>query len=123
MKIGKNGFTLIEVLVALSILALGLAAASRVSTTSSDASQALRDRQLALWIAEDQLSWLRAARTWPEVGITNGTRQMAGIDFAWRMQVTATAATPFRRIEVSVSPPAPVDAAALVQLVGYLERP
>lgn len=97
-----RGFTLIEVLVALAVLAVALAAALRVGETGAGAFTAVRLRLLADWVAADVLAELRARRQWPAVGVTEGRAQQAGIALRWRQTVTETANPQFRRVAVSV---------------------
>jgi general secretion pathway protein I len=97
-----GGFTLIEVLVALAVLAISLGAALRVGESSASVFAAARSRLLAEWVAADQLAELRARRLWPEIGVTEGNANEAGVEFHWRQTVAATANLQFRRIAVFV---------------------
>lgn len=118
-----RGFTLLEILIALVILALGLAAASRVGSNATDHAGALRDRQLAAWVAENRAAWLHASRDWPEPGNSTGNSRMAGRDFLWEQQTTAVAQDRFRRVELRVRAGEAADGAVLAHFVGYLEHP
>ena len=102
MRRRLRAFTLIEVLVALAVLAISLAAALRVGETGTSAFTAVRLRLLADWVASDCLAELRARREWPPVGVTEGNAQQAGIAFRWRQSVTETANPQFRRVAVTV---------------------
>ena len=63
-RAGNSGFTLLEVMVALVILAVALAAAMRASSMSLDSGFALKQRALAGWVAEDRLAGLMAKPPW-----------------------------------------------------------
>ncbi len=117
----QRGFTLIEVLVALAILAVALAAASRAAAMMADSSAELRARLLAGWVAQNRLAELQARRAWPDAGIREGEVEQAGMKMIWREAVSATQNRAFRRVEISVAA-AGRDAHALARLTGYLAR-
>lgn len=116
-----RGFTLIEVLIALAIVAIGLGAAVRASTQLVAGAEALRLRTLAGWVAEDRLSLHLASRSWPTPGSSEGRAVQAGLGFVWRDRVSATEDASLRRLEVTVW--APGEAAPLARLDGLLLAP
>ena len=115
------GFTLIEVLVALSILAVALAAAVRASSTAADGALELKERLLATWIAQDRIAEYAAFARWPEIGARQGNAEQAGVQFTWRETVSGTPNQRFRRVEVQVFPGRAPDH-AVATLVGYATR-
>jgi len=117
----SNGFTLVEVLVALAIAAIALAAVSRSAATSSATAAELKLRMLAGFVAENRLGELEARRAWPPVGASHGLERQASIDFPWRVEVFATQHPMLRRVEVQVGDPAD-RAHVLRTLVGVLPK-
>ncbi len=117
----SRGFTLVEVLVALAILAVALAAASRASLMMADSSSALRERLLAGWVAQNRLAELQARRAWPDAGTREGETEQAGMKLIWRETASTTQNRAFRRIEISVAAADRGDH-ALARLTGYLSR-
>jgi len=117
----EPGFTLVEVLVALAILAIALAAASRSVALSTDSTAEHKQRVLAGLVAENRLGELVARRAWPAVGVSEGTERQAGLEFRWRAEVIATPHPLLRRVEIRVTG---VDdpARELRHLVGVLSR-
>ena len=113
-----RGFTLIEVLVALAILAIALAAASRASAMMADSSAELRNRLLAGWVAQNRLAELQARRAWPSAGTHEGEVEQAGLKLTWHETVSATPNQAFSRIEISVSEHGHDH--TLARLTGYL---
>lgn len=63
-----RGFTLVEVLVAVAIVAITLAAGSRAAGSLIDNSQRLSDVTLAQWCADNRLTEMKLQRRFPDVG-------------------------------------------------------
>ena len=114
-----SGFTLIEVLVALAIAAVALAAGMRSVAQSSDAATLLKARTLALWVAQNRLAAAQLANPWPEVGERAGNAEQAGTTFRWREVIEGTPNPAFRKISITVADPATPEY-ALARLTGYL---
>lgn len=114
-----RAFTLIEVLVALAIVAVALAAGMRALAQSADGATSLKARTLALWVAENRLARAQLAQAWPATGTRTGEEAQAGHSLAWRETVTDTPNPAFRKIEIVVADPGVPDY-ALARLVGYL---
>jgi general secretion pathway protein I len=97
-----RGFTLIEVLAALVIVALGMMGVIQaVSQTVSNGSY-LRERTLAHWIAMNRLTEARIAGEIPEIDESSGEVEYAGVRWRWSMDVQQTPVESLRRIDVSV---------------------
>jgi general secretion pathway protein I len=114
-----RGFTLLEVLVALAILAIAMAAVSRTASSSIRNADALRIRVIADWVAQNRLANHQALNDWPSPGIQTGSEDQAGQTYPWQEEVISTPNPTMRRIVVSVY--APDDAnLKLRELTGYL---
>jgi general secretion pathway protein I len=115
----QSGFTLLEVLVALFILAITMAAVSRTASSSIHHVEALRTRIIADWVAQNRLAQHQARGDWHAPGIQTGEEAQAGQTYPWQEEIIATPNPTMRRIIVSVY--APEDAQhSLRELTGYL---
>jgi general secretion pathway protein I len=115
----RRGFTLVEVLVALAIVAVALAAGFRSVAQSTDSATALKARTLALWVAENRLAAAQLETPGPAVGERSGNDDEAGARFAWHATVVSTPNPAFRRVEITVAEAARPDY-VLARLVGYV---
>ena len=115
----RAGFTLVEVLVALAIIAIALMAALRAAGQGTSNVGELRSRLLAGWVAENLLAEHRARRDWLPLGIQRGTGRQGGLDFSWREEVISTPTPSFRRVDVRVFATAE-EAHALAHLAGFV---
>lgn len=115
-----KGFTLVEVLVALAILAIALAAVMRTVAQSIDLTAGLRDRTIALGIAQDQLALHYLKRDWPSLDTFTGTSEQAGRTWHWQQRVVSTPIDDFRRVEIDVRNE---QDEVMAQLIGFLRRP
>lgn len=114
-----RGFTLLEVLIALAIIALGLSAAVRATTQVISGAEQMRLRTLATWVAEDRLAEHAARRSWLAPGQLAGTALQANMQFAWRETVTPASEPSLRWIEISVAAATQPDY-VLARLTGVL---
>jgi len=97
------GFTLIEVMVALVIAALALAAVTASISQMVEAGTAMRDRTYAAWIAENKIAELRLRNEQPKVSETSGETEFAGLDWAWTATISETGVEYLYRVDVEVS--------------------
>ena len=114
------GFTLVEILVALAVLAIALTAAARSVGAAVDTTAALRERMLARWVAEDKLADLELRGVWPALDTTEGDADMGGRKFHWVQETGVTPYARMRRVEVSVMPAG--GKVGLVRLTGFVEQ-
>jgi type II secretion system protein I len=98
----QRGFTLIEVLVALAVVAIGMAAVLESVSSSADSAVYLRDKTLAEWIALNQLAQTRLNTQPPSLGSTDGELDYAGRHWRWHQDVVDAGFPGILRIDVSV---------------------
>ena len=110
-----QGFTMIEVLVALAIIAVALAASLRAVGMLANDEAELHRRLLAGWSADNALAELHLTRVWPELGTQTFDCPQGNLPLTCTERVSATPNPLFRRVEVSVTTPG--RAGNLAQLV------
>jgi len=101
-----NGFTLVEVMVALAIVAIAVPALLFALFQQLDGTEYLRDRSIASWIATDRMSELRlvvAKQGAVPKGELLGETRLAERDWYWWIEQQATEIPGFIRVDVKVS--------------------
>lgn len=98
------GFTLIEVLVALAIVTIGMAAVMSAITSSAQTIIYMRDKTFAQWVGENQIATVRLSGQLAQQGNSDGDSDYAGTKWHWRQEVQATEIPGVMRIDVNVRP-------------------
>ncbi|MEP6483472.1 MAG: type II secretion system minor pseudopilin GspI [Rudaea sp.] len=98
----SRGFTLLEVLIGLVVLALALVALSRTAANQVNSFGALRERTFAGWLAQDVLTQSRLSTPFPAPGKTDGRRRFANRDWRYELEVESTDVATIRRLDVRV---------------------
>ncbi|HCS64854.1 MAG TPA: type II secretion system protein GspI [Cellvibrio sp.] len=143
----QRGFTLLEAMIALMIVAMALPALITLVLTQLDGSAAIRDKTYAYWVAENQLTRVRllqqqkAKKALADYKVPekdSGTVDMMGLRWQWQMKSIAMDTLPvpgFTRIEIAVRLLGTADGAslgrasvdedqpALARLTGYISDP
>ena len=116
-----RGFTLIEILVAVAILAIALAATTRAAHVATDGALETRHRLLATWAAQNRVAEIRARRLFPAASTTRMGTTQGGLALALEETVTDTPNPTIRRIDVAVAD-ARDPARVLTRLTAYVSR-
>jgi general secretion pathway protein I len=123
MKRWQSAFTLLEVLIALAILAIVLTAAFRgINLVALQASE-LGERHMAQWVAQNRLAEIRMKGDFPDIATTTGKTELGGEQFSWQQEVRRmdNPDNPlFRRAQVKVFNK---DGAQVATLIGIVSRP
>lgn len=116
----SRGFTMVEVLVALAIVAIALGAAMRAGGLGIVGFDQTRQRMMADWVASDRITELHARHAWPDPGISEGSSEQNGQQFHWRQKVAPTPNIRFRRVAIEV---VDKDGTVLSEIAGMLWQP
>lgn len=99
-----RGFTLIEVLVALVIVAFGMGALLATVSSAADTTFQLREKSFAEWVALNRIAELRLRAAPPGLGKSSGDVEFAGRTWRWSQEVVDPGIAGIRRIDISVVP-------------------
>jgi len=102
----NRAFTLVEVMVALAVVAIAVPALLLTLSQQIDGTRYLQDRIQAQWIAAIRLAELRlvaAAKGTLQTGLITGSEEMAGRIWYWWSESEGTQVPGFFRYEVTVS--------------------
>lgn len=119
MRARNRGFTLLEILVAMTVLAIAMAAVIKTLGAQARNSEYLELRTLASWVAQNKAAEFQLSKQWPGTGEQNGSAQFAGRDWQWDTRVTNTEDPNIRRLDVRVSQ----DKKTVASVIAYLGQP
>lgn len=115
-----GGFTLIEVVVALAIVGIGMFAVFKTIGDTAGNVAVLRDRTIAVWIADNRITEVRLSGQMPSVDQTSGDLEMAGRRWHWVAKVSQTPVDGLRRIDVSVRRDGDAEGSSIASLAGFV---
>jgi general secretion pathway protein I len=98
-----RAFTLVEVMVALAIIALSLTAVAAKMSRMIDTSNSMRERTYASWIAQNKIAEMRLANVLPDVSTTSGEVDYANVTWRWRAIVAESGIENLYRVDVEIS--------------------
>ena len=116
-----QGFTLLEVIVALAVIAFSLAAAASAISGNARNASGLQQRTYAHWVAMNKMTELHVNKAWPSLRTTKGSTLMARHEWFWSVKVSKTPNLQIRRVDVMVRPEED-DESPLVTLTGFVGR-
>lgn len=119
MRHRRRGFTLIEVLAALVIVALGMLGAIQAVTQTARNGAYLREKTLAHWIALNLITERRLMPSAPDVSESSEEVEFAGERWRWTLKVTQTEVDSLRRMDVTVRRADAPEDSSLVTLTGF----
>lgn len=126
MRRRVEGFTLVEVLIALAVVAIALVAFVSAGAQNADYATYIQQRTVAQMIARNQLAQYQIGTDWPNTGKREDDVTMAGSTWHWEATIESTADANVRRADVRVYPVNPdtnqPDKDSIVLLSGFLTQ-
>jgi general secretion pathway protein I len=101
-KTPQSGFTLIEILVAMTIIAVGVSALVASAGASTWRADYLREREFGRWVASNALTELQSTPAWPNIGTTNKEVEMGEVVWYVRSRTQRVADEDLRRVDIEV---------------------
>jgi general secretion pathway protein I len=97
------GFTLIEAMVALAIVALGMMAVNTQLNRYAMSARYIEQKALASWIASNRLTELSISGQWPDLGRSDDELEFAGQQWLTQLEIAETPVPNLRRADISVA--------------------
>lgn len=101
-RVKQKAFTLLEVLVALAVLAMGLGTVIKAAGGQVSQLAYLKDKTIAQWVANNKANEVQLD-DFPRVGTSTGHEFMAGQEWRWKLKVTNTVDKDLRRLDIEVN--------------------
>ena len=117
----QSGFTLIEVMVALTIIAIALGALLNTSGTQASSAAYLKQKTLAHWIATNELTQIRISKEFPDIGDERGSTEMANKEWYWIRTTKKTADDNARKVSYTLYADEDYEQ-NLTSLIAYVTR-
>ncbi|MCK9193405.1 MAG: type II secretion system minor pseudopilin GspI [Nevskia sp.] len=118
----QRGFTLLEMLVAVAVLAIAMAAIITNGARYASGAASLRDKSIALWVARNHLAEVELLPNWPNIGKSNDDVKMGGIEWTWRTEVISTQDPTLRRLNIRVEKKGERSAIAYATLTSFVSN-
>lgn len=118
----NRGFTLLEMLVAVAVLAIAMAAIIANGARYADGAAGLRDKSIAMWVARNRLAEIELLPTWPTLGRSNDDVKMGGLEWTWRAEVIETQDPTLRRVNIRVEKKGDRKGAAFATLTSFVSN-
>lgn len=118
---GQSGFTLLEALIAVVIVAVAFGAASMTAIGAVNGAEESRIRFLASLVAKNRLVHISVSEEWSGAGVSSGEEKQGNIDFRWEATMSQTPNPDFIKVDIEVSSQEAKDR-KLSKITGYITR-
>ena len=99
----QQGMTLLEVMIALVIMATSGVAVMNSASGALNSQAHLQNKTFALWVASNRLAELKLQKVWPAVNWKNEKTDLAGVKWFLRYKTVETGDNSFKALDIEVS--------------------
>ena len=117
----QQGMTLLEVMLALVIMATSGVAVMNAASGALNGQAHLKNKTLALWVASNSLVELKLKEIWPSASWRYDTTELAGLTWYLRYKSVETGDNDFKALDIEVSDVK--DGRALANMRTYVAKP
>ncbi|MDF1583086.1 MAG: type II secretion system minor pseudopilin GspI [Methyloprofundus sp.] len=104
MSTKSHGFTLIEVMIALAVVAIGLLATLNAANQEIRGASLTQDKMTAYWLMQNKMAEIRLESSWPSIKLNNGTDKIFAQTWYWQTDAQKTDNPKIRKVKISLSP-------------------
>ena len=122
IPVKSRGFTLIEILIALAILAIALGAIIELASNQSLNTAHLQEKTFAHWLAMNKITELQLTSQWPAKGKQEGDEEMGLHNWHWVRTITDTPDNRVRQVEIAIYRDK-ADQSPVTTLTSFLSQP
>jgi len=118
----QRGFTLMEMMVAMTILAVGMGALIQAAAGSANNATILRDREVARWVALNRLTEMQILHEWSTANTKKGEVEMLNMTWHWLARIQKVQDPDLRRVDIEVRRDPNLDS-YLYSITGFVGNP
>ncbi len=118
----EKGISLIEVVIALAVLAIALSALINSTSSATANTIGLRDKTMAHWVAMNKMAEIRLSGEWPDIGIKKGKSQLAEREWEVETTINGTPEQSIRRVDIRIRKPGDPKETSLTLLTGFIHK-
>lgn len=119
----QGGFSLIEVVIALAIIAIAMGALINSTSSATNNTLHMQEKTLAHWVAMNKMAELQLSGEWPSLGKKEGKAELGDREWEWITEVIGTELNEIRRVDIRVRRKGDPKDTSLELVSGFFGKP